>query len=103
MSPGFQLWKFDLPNLEFIPSKFGKWPYGESPNLEGRNSKFGRSKFQIWKPGDIEDPLPEFAKFYFQMSSKNPTLYSFSANPKLLEQLFQRPHMETFQLFQKVL
>jgi hypothetical protein len=75
MSPDFQIWKLYLPSLEFRPSKFGKWPYGESPNLEGRISKVGRPKFQIWKPGDIEGPSPEFVKIYFQKSSKNPTLY----------------------------
>jgi hypothetical protein len=70
MSPGFQIWKFDLPSLEFRPSKFGDSPYGHFPNLEGRISKLGRSNFQIWKPGDIEGPLPDLSKIIFKCHRK---------------------------------
>ena len=66
MSPGFQIWNLDLPTLEFRPSKFGKWPYGESPKLEGRISKLGRYKIQSWKPDNIEAPSPKLSNFIFQ-------------------------------------
>ena len=72
-----QIWKVEIPNLEGINSKFGNLATSRHP--------------------------PQICQIYFQMSLKNPTLYNFSANQKLLVQLFQQPHMETFQLFQKVL
>jgi hypothetical protein len=70
MLSGFQLWILYLPSLEIRPSNFGDSPYGHFPNLEGLNSKVGRSNFQIWKPGNIEAPPPNLSKNIFKSRRK---------------------------------
>jgi hypothetical protein len=100
MLPGFQIWNLYLPNLEIRPSKFGKWPYGESPNLEGLNSKLGRSNFQIWKPGDIEDPSQICQKLFSNVIEKSDSIQVFG-KPKTSSATFSTTVRGNFSTFPK--
>jgi hypothetical protein len=100
MSPGFQIWNLDLPTLEIRPSKFGDSPYGHFPNLEGRISKFGRSKFQIWKPGDIEAPSPNLPNLFSKVIEKSNSIHFFD-KPKTSSATFSTTVHGNFSTFPK--